>query len=109
MEQLHARERATGVDLRREAGQAGDHRVVVAAQLARPGLAVLGHVRRTALDEAEAPLGALAEERLLELRARAIGMALHVGERREPDAVSAGDPVPKDERREEGGHAGRIF
>jgi hypothetical protein len=101
VEELRAGEGAALVDARGEAGEPLEHRVVVHAELAGPGLAVLRDVRSAGLDEAEAPVGAGREEAELRLREGAVGVALLVGERGEPDAVARHDTGPELERREE--------
>ena len=81
--------------------------VVVGGELAGPGLPVSGDMGGGALHDAEAAVGPRREPALLVIRDHAVGMALQVGEGREPDAVGGRRPVAEAERREQGrGHDG---
>jgi hypothetical protein len=93
VEDLHETERAALAERRREAREPGQERVVVDAELPCPPLPVLRDVRRARLDDAESAARSHREPFVLVVRQRAVGVALPVGHRREPDAVLRADAV----------------
>jgi hypothetical protein len=97
VEDLRDRQRPVAVERRGEARETGDDVVVMKPELTRPALPVLGDVRGACLDDAEAAARTQLEPVQLVVRERAVGVALLVGHRREPRAVTRMDAVAKDE------------
>ena len=88
---------------RREPAQAGQRLVAIDAELSGPRLAVERDVRGARLDQPEAAVGARGEERQLVVAEQAVGAGLHVGHRRERDAVGEDEAGAERERREQHG------
>ena len=103
--------RASGVEIRGEAGEAVEMLVAEDAELSGEALTNGLDVRRAGHGEPEAALGAHRQPAVLVVRQGAIGMALLVGERRQHEPIRHRRTVQEVdgfERRRHGGHAARV-